>query len=136
MANNDWIMELETKVFTILKTKLRNKFKKDFPHLYVTSSDQTQETPVFPTVYIHMMGGSENNRDMEGYSVNALECTFQIEVTTNTTQEDARKVMFEVVNAMKSMRFFVVTSPEFGNQNNMYRLVSRFRRTIGSNDTI
>lgn len=133
---NDWIMEFDTKVFTILKTKLKKKYTTKYPYLYVTSSDQTTETPIFPTVYIHQMGGIEKGRTMEGNDVNGFECTFQVEVTTNTTQEDAREVMREVVNIMKSMQFFIVTSPEFKNVNNLFRQVVRFRRNIGSNDNI
>lgn len=128
-------MEIETKVFTILKSKLRKKFLTEYPNIYITSSDKTMSSPSFPTVYIHMMSGSEKGMDMEGYEINSIECTFQIEVTTNTSQEDANKITREILNIMKSMMFNVVASPEFNN-NSVYRQVVRLRRTISSDDVI
>lgn len=128
-------MEIEPKIFTIVKTKLIKKFKNEFPNMYITSTEESRESPIFPTVYIQMMNGSEKGVDFEPSKINSLECTFQIEVSTNTTKDDASRIMQEIINIMKTMLFTVIASPEF-NSGSVFRQVTRVRRVISSDDVI
>lgn len=129
----EWYMELDNRVFTILKTKLNNKLKTKYADLYITDSDINSSQPSFPNVYFHVLGGIEVGKDIEQTSVNGILFTVQIDVSSKK-QADTKLVMSEVLSIFKSMAFEIVTMPEFNNQDNVYRQVARLRRVIGQND--
>lgn len=125
---------LESQVITRIKTQFSQKLKDRYPNLNFTNSNRVDTAPAFPTVYIHEMPGMEEGADTEGNVINAVLCSFQIEVTTNTNQLEAKEVMNEVLRIMKKMRFQVISMPEFRNTNSVYRSVARFRRMISDKD--
>ena len=125
---------LESQVITRIKTQFSQKLKDRYPNLNFTNSNRVDTAPAFPTVYIHEMPGMEEGADTEGNVINAVLCSFQIEVTTNTNQLEAKEVMNEVLRIMKKMRFQVISMPEFRNTNSVYRSVARFRRMIADKD--
>lgn len=125
---------LESQIFTLIKTKFSKKLKDRYPDLTFTTSDRVETKPKFPTVYIHEMPGMEDGADTEGNEINAVLCSFQIEVTTNKQMNETKEIMNEILRIMKSMRFQVISMPEFQNTNNVYRRVARFRRMIADKD--
>lgn len=125
---------LESQVITRIKTQFSQKLKDRYPNLKFTNSDRADTVPKFPTVYIHEMSGAETGANTEGNTINAVWTSFQIEVTTNTNQLEAKEVMNEVLRIMKKMRFQVISMPEFRNTNSVYRSVARFRRMIADKD--
>lgn len=127
---------LESQILTRIKTQFPEKVKTKYPDLNFTTSDRSSTNPKFPTVYVHEMGGSETANDMENTEVNAVISSFQIEVTTNTKQSDAKTVMDEIVKIMKKMRFSIIAMPEFQNTDSTYRSVARFRRKIAEDDVL
>lgn len=129
----EWYMELDNRVFTILKTKLNKKLKTEYADLYITDSDINSSVPSFPNVYFHVLGGIEVGKDLEQTSVNGILFTVQVEVLSKK-QADTKLVMSEVLSIFKGMAFEIVTMPEFNNQDNVYRQVARLRRVIGQND--
>lgn len=129
----EWYMELDNRVFTILKTKLNKKLKTKYADLYITDSDINSSDPSFPNVYFHVLGGTEVGKDLEQTSVNGILFTAQIEVSSKK-QADTKSVMSEVLSIFKGMAFEIVTMPEFNNQDNVYRQVARLRRVIGKDD--
>ena len=131
-----WTSDLSSIIFTMIKAKFSASIKKKYPNLYFTNSNKVQTSPKFPTVYIHEMGSTERGNDFENFEINAVLSTFQIDVTDNQSQNRAGEVMDEVVRIMKSMRFSVVTMPEFRNADSTYRSVARFRRAITENDLL
>ena len=131
-----WTSDLSSIIFTKIKVQFSISIKKKYPDLYFTNSDKVQKLPKFPTVYIHEMGSAERGNDLENSEINAALSTFQIDVTDNQSQNRANEVMGEVVRIMKSMRFSVVTMPEFQNTDSAYRSVARFRRAIAENDIL
>lgn len=131
-----WFMDLETTVFSIVKTKVLEKLSTQFPNIYITNSDKVMSTPLFPTVFIHEMSGVEQGTDIEGKDVNAVLETFQVDITSNVSQRDVKVVMSAVVEVFKQMRFNVTAMPEFNNNDDVYRAIARFRRVIGANDIL
>ena len=131
-----WIMDVPTKVLVKLQVGLNKTLSEYYPDLNVTDEDKQSEFPKFPTVYVQDLGGTTHGRDIEGKSVNAVMPLIQIDVTDNERKANAREVMNEVVKIMTDMRFDMPTTPHFEKtQDNTYRMVARFRRMIGYNDT-
>jgi hypothetical protein len=135
MASENWFANLEATIFTIVKFRLERSLKSKYPSLFCTTSGQTDADPVFPTVYIHELPGREIGSDLENATVNAVEETLQVEVTTNTSKTDCKTVMTETMLQFKALRFNVSTLPLFSIEGNTHRGVARFRRVVGRDDS-
>lgn len=107
-----------------------------FPNTFFTTSNRVSDDPKFPTIYVHEMSSQEMGRDLDGTTINAIRSNFQIDVTDNQSMANVSEVMNYVVSTMKTMRYEVVTLPEFSNTQDVYRKVARFRRVIGSSDVL
>lgn len=127
---------LESQVYIRIKTQFPSKLKEKYKNINFTTENKVDALPRFPTVYIHEMPGMETGADLQGDTINAVWSSFQIEVTTNTKQSDAKEVMDEVMKIMKKMRFQVISMPEFQNTDSIYRRVARFRRMIADDDIL
>jgi hypothetical protein len=107
-----------------------------YPNLNITDDDKQLEKPSFPTVFVQDIGGAEQGQDIEGKSVNAVLSTIQIDVVDNEKRSNVREVMSEMIRIMKSMGYSITTTANFERTtDNTYRMVARFRRMIGYNDT-
>ena len=73
---------------------------------------------------------------MKPMQINAIQHTVQIDITTNTNQNDAKYVMKCITDIFKQMMFYVVAMPEMTSGNETYKSTARFRRVISANDTI
>lgn len=127
---------IEASVVSRLKNKYPSSMKTKYPNTNFTTEDRVPAEAQFPTVYVHLMGSTEEGQDLEGLTINAVMATFQIEVKDNKSMNNASDVMGYVVKIMKTMRYEVVTMPEFSNNQSVYRKVARFRRMIGSGDVL
>ena len=135
MAQNQWVIDLESKVLSLVKGKTYNKLKKRYPQImYTTSSISNDSQRNFPCVYVHELGGSEANSDLERTRINTIVAGFQIEVYSNTSQLDCRTIMAEIMDCIKKLMFDVKMSPYADNQSPIYRYVARFERTFDWND--
>ena len=142
MVDNTWAYEIETKVLGIINSYAIPRLKKldifkttRFTNA-VTNEESRLSGTIFPTIYVHELPGSEQGKDLEGQSINAVLETFQIDCITNTKQSDAKQIMRVVADVMKELRFEIVSMPEFKSQDKVYRSTARFRRVIGRNDRI
>ena len=86
MAQTDWVYSIESKIYTIVKTRLENSLKTSYPNLYVTQQSKTSDEPKFPTVYIQMLDSPEMGADLENSTINALLTTFEVHVTASKEQ--------------------------------------------------
>ena len=136
MANDNWYVSLDSKIFTILKTRLVKKLGSKYPKLFCTMADSIDSEPVFPTVYIHTLQGVEMGADLVNESINAILNTVQVDVTDNESMNDCRIVTMEVLNQLKLLHFNIVGMPIYTTEGNVYRGVLRARRTIGSDDSL
>lgn len=130
------MLNIETIVFSKIKAILNPKLKTKYSKISFTTSDKVSSEPDFPNVYVHMMNSPETGDNLEDTLINGIIATFQIETNDNQSQGRAKDVMNEVVQVMKGMHFTMTMSPEFSNTKNTYRCIARFRRTIGSSDTL
>lgn len=137
MANaNDWAIDLEGTVVALVKAKTLKTLQKTYPKVRITDEGVSDSTAVFPTVYIHLLPAVEQGQTLDGQTINALFATFQVDVTTNTSKSDCRKVMATVMNVFKKMRFQGKSLPETSINNKIYHSVARFSRVIGANDRL
>lgn len=137
MANaNDWAIDLENTVTALVKATTLTQLKKTYPKIVITNEVENSGQAVFPTVYIHLLSAVEQGQTLDGQTINALLATFQVDVTTNTSKPDCRKVMAVITDAFKTMRFQGNAMPEFSISNKVHKSTARFRRLIGANDRL
>lgn len=134
--SNAWYAELDTKIFTILKTKLNKKFLSKKPNLVVTNSDRNTGVAKFPNVYIQALSFSERGQDLDGLTVNAMLVSYQISVSSNVSQEEVTDVISECIEIVKAMRFEIAEFPRFDNIGEVYVARMRIKRVIGANDAL
>lgn len=135
MVNPTWWDEIDSYLYTYINTKLKSALSSTYPKLYVTNSPKTDAAAMFPTVYIHTVESIEMGEDLDNTEIHAMLKSFQIDVLSNSTLADSKKVMREVVSLMKAKRFSIIGFPVYTAENNVYHGVCRFRRMIGSNDS-
>ena len=133
-----WTMMVPSMIFTRIKNefsaKTKEKYKMTDKNFSTVGSSDT--TAVFPFVYVQMLAPLETGRDLEGTSINAGIYTFQIDVTDNKSQSNARAVMTEVLKVMKKMAFQATQMPVYEDTKDTHRCTARFRRTISENDIL
>ena len=134
----DWITMVPSIVYTRIITEfsktIKNEYKMTDKNFSTIGASGT--TPVFPFVYISTLPGKEEGKDLEGRFINGGTFAFQIDVTDNKSQYNARKVMNEVIRIMKSMGFEVNQFPKPEDAKDTHRMIARFRRIIGASDTL
>lgn len=135
MPSNIWWDEIDSYLYTYLNVKLRAALLSDYPQLYVTTSPRTDAAAKFPTVYIHALESPEYGNDLDNTEIHAVMKTIQIDVMSNSTLADSKRVMREVVSLMKAKRFSIDGFPIYTAENNVYTGVCRFQRMIGANDS-
>ena len=134
----DWTDRISSVVFTRIKNEFSSTIKKNYKmkdenFSTVGSSDNPA---VFPFVYIQLLPSAERGQDIEGNTINAGLFTFQIEVTDNQKQNNAKEIMSEVKRIMKSMRFTVQCTPTLEDTKDTHRAIMRCNRIIGSCDIL
>lgn len=151
-----WFSTIDTRVFMRLKTemtkKLKNKKdinKKEFKINYTTVSKsyenltkdeinerKEEEKKKMPTVYLRKMQGNSKGRTTELGIISAIDSVFQIEVTTNTSQNDALTIAEAAANTMVSIGYNMIGEPFPNNDSDTYKVFSRWQRTIAYNDRL
>ena len=132
---DNWYSEIESTILTRLSYMLAERQDAPYPSLVVTSANQNQVT-AFPTLYIHELEPVEAGQDLVNQSINAVISTFEAQVWTNETEIECRKILADVISEMKGMRFNVTAFPNVQTDNKIAWGVARFRRMIGSGDTL
>jgi hypothetical protein len=135
-SENQWAIDLEGTVVALVKTKALTQLKKKYPKIVITNEGENSGQAAFPTVYIHLLPAVEQGQTLDGQTVNALLATFQVDVTTNTSKSDCRKVMAVITDTFKTMRFQGNAMPEFSISNKVHKSTARFRRMIAANDRL
>ena len=139
MADTDWVYTIESKIYTIIKTRLEKALKSTYPDINVTQQYKLNDEPHFPTVYIKMLDSPEIGSDLENSTINGLLTTFEVHTITNKSQglNGLRKIQSAVTENFKKLRFNMVTRGEFNKEtDDTYTSISRFRRVIGGNEEI
>ena len=105
-------------------------------HYMSFTNEISDNTPSFPNVYVHELEPCEVGRDLSNNKIHALRDTIQIDVSTNTSKNDSRIVSIACVNAMKTLKYSLVSGPTYIKSNNIHRFVIRFRRIVANGDEL
>lgn len=125
---------IESQTFSLIKAKMPDNIKKNYPDLDFTTSDVNPTQPKFPTVYVHLMESPESGMSTEGEDVEAVLATIQVDVIDNKNQARATEIGREALKIMKSLRFHAVVMPFSQDTEGVFRNIARYRRMIGNND--
>jgi len=131
-----WYINLDDIIFTTLKIRVSNKLKSKYPNINFTTSAMNNGNPIFPTVLFQVLDGKELMKSLESKAVDSVIIPIQIDVYTNTSQADAKKISWAIMEEMKKLSFFCEQIPTFKNDTGIYRQVSRYVRTFYPGDSI
>ena len=133
-----WIMDIPSIVFSRLKMEFpqKTKDKLGMTDKNFSTVSATSKTAVFPFVFVSLISASEQGQTLVGEGLNAGMFSFQVDVIDNQSQNRAREVMTEIMQIMKRMRFDAFDMPTFESTEDTHRCTSRFRRMIGSLDSL
>ena len=131
-----WTDYIESMVFTRVKTKGNSALKTKYPNLNYTTDNVTVGEPKFPTCYIQELAGAERGSSLDGTEVNGILCSFQIDVSDNSSKQNAKAVMVNAIDTFKQMRFEIIAFPIYRNEDGIWVGTARVRRIIGASDTL
>lgn len=131
-----WTGDIESAVFTRVKTAGNKAFKTKYRNIFYTTENETDNEAVFPTVYLQELTGSERGRDLEGIEVHAMLSSFQIDVSDNDTKQRCKEVMENALSTMKSLKYEIIGMPIYRKSNGVWLGTARCRRVISKNDIL
>lgn len=126
------LLNLESIFKTQIEVRVKNLLDGAYPDIMFTT-EYKDNPPSFPSVYIHELEPTERGNDLANDKIHAIKHNVQIEVTTNTTKGDSRRVINACVDACKMLRY-TTTFPVHQQVNNMHRHIIRVHRIVGSGD--
>ena len=128
------LLSMESIITTQLRVRVPRLLNNAYPTISFTN-EVSDETPSFPNVYVHELEPTELSESLMNDEVHAIRDTIQIDVTTNVSKSDCRKVANACVLAMKALRYSIVIMPTYVKTNNVHRFLIRARRSIAQGDT-
>ena len=132
---NEWIFDIDDIVLSDIEQYVTDELLDVYPDLFFTSSDYNSSDPSFPTVVVKGIDSREQGMTLKNDTINAVLYSIQVDVYANTKQQDAKRVMGSVMDALKKLQFTIFSMPEFKNTD-VFRMTLRARRMIGANDIL
>jgi len=129
---DDWFSRIQGKVFN----QVQYMMKKSYPALKCTTKNESETPAEFPTLYLHELQPLEVGQDLTNETVNAIRCTIEIQVWTNTTEQECRKILSSAVAEMKRFRFNISAMPIVQTTGKISWGAIRATRIIGNGDDI
>lgn len=145
MVDNTWAYENETKIIGILNAyaipALKKKFAKNskiqFNGTTITNLSSRLSKPTFPTIYVKEIGFAVNGKTLEAKEITSITPTYQVKTITNTSQEDAHKILAIVADVFQQMMFENLQGLPFEDSTSgVYTCTTRFKRTIDKHDRL
>lgn len=135
----DWVFDIESKIYTIVKTRLVKALSTTYPKLLVTQEQKLNDEVQLPSIYIKMLDSPEIGADLDNSNVNAMLVTFETHITVSKDMEltGLRRISASVLEQFKKLRFNMVTRGEIVREtSDTYKSIARFRRVIGAGEEI
>jgi len=139
MAQTDWVFNIESKIYTIVKTRLTNALKDVYPKLLITQQQRLNDDTQLPVIYIKMLDSPEIGADLDGSTVNAMLVTFETHITVSKDSglSGLRKISASVLENFKKLRFQMATRGEITREtSDTYTTISRYNRVTGAEEEI
>lgn len=135
-SQNQWVYDLETLVYSVIKARSEESLKAKYPKIKFTQEEQTDTTATFPTVLIQSLEPIEKNPDLEMRRINTVLYTAQVAVTTNTSRSDAMKIAQAISEQFKKASFEITTLPFTRKNGKLWTTILRTRRSFDWNDKL
>lgn len=138
MVSDVWYSEIESTILTHLEYLLALKSDAPFPWLKCTTSSQNDSIEgvgTFPTLYIHLLSPVEIGNDLTNEEVVALRTTFELQIFSDKSESECRKIMTRCIQEMKKLHFTVNMFPDYQTRNKKYFAITRFTRVIAGGDS-
>lgn len=130
-----------SKIFTIVYSRIvangKIRLQTKYPNIRFVDSTPQSTTKKFPTVIISELTSAERGKTLEGNVVKATTSDIQIDVITNTNQNDANYVA-DVCYDLISQMCYTATMRPLANSTEQgeYRTIARYQRTIADEDIL
>lgn len=120
-----------TRIIQYVTPKIDGLTKKNF------SKSAREETPtILPFVNIKRITGVEVANTLEADKINGALMTFQVKVTSNESEDEAKTIMDEVGKAFKSMGFRATSLPLDNDVDNLHIKIARWQRELDEGDAL
>lgn len=133
---NTWYAELESKIFTIVKTRMTKKYKEKYPTIGFESEDTNRVPTNSPTVYFHEINSPEMANNLENNVVNMVRENIEIEVYSLKNKAECHDISAYARAEMKALGFSIIQQSPPMKDVDWWRCVMRFTRPIGSGDKL
>lgn len=130
-----WFAEIESKVFTIVKTRMKKKYKEEYPTMDFVATGDNRVPKKSPTIYLREIDSPEMANTLANNVINMVRETMECEVYA-LNREDSRIVSAYVRLEMKALGFSVIQQSPPIQDDSWWRCVLRFTRPIGSGDVV
>ena len=123
---DNWYADIESKAFTIFKTRMLKKHKKTYPNMALTTDDENYIPKTFPTIYFREINFSEKAHTFVNKNILMGIASFEVEVVTNISKEECRKLSIYVIAEMKSLALDLDEQSPAMIDGDLYRSILRF----------
>ena len=137
MVSETWFSTIESTILTTLKYNLTQKLLAPYPNLKCTTSSQVESmdnVKDFPTLYVHMLPPLEVGQDLTNETVNAINCTFEVEAFSDKSETECSNIIISAIKIMKSLKFNINMFPDPQSADKRYFALMRCNRVIGNAD--
>ena len=133
-----WIEDTNRTIFSLIQGKTIKSISAIYPDVFYTNSNENMSTTKFPSIYIHPIGATETDADLETTEINSAIFTQEVQITFNSDYEvdDLYTVLSFITTAFKGLRFQMVTNSTPYSNNGLKSISARYRRTIANGDNI
>ena len=137
MISDTWYSEIESTIFTLLQYVLVERIGAPYPTLNCTTSSQNESlenVDDFPALYVHLLPPVEIGNDLLNEDIVALMTTFELQVFSDESEDECRKIMNACIKEMKKLHFNIPMFPDPQTVDKKYFAIARFSRIVASGD--
>lgn len=132
-----WFSQIESTIYTLLQYDLVERTYAPFPELNCTTSSENESLEGisdFPALYVHMLPPQEVGNTLDNGEITAIRATFELQVFSNKSESECRKIMNACIMEMKKLHFNVSMFPDPQTSSKKYFAIARFTRIIAGGD--
>lgn len=133
-----WVEDMNGKIYSLIRGRTRKDISSKYPNVFFTNDNENMSTTKFPGIYIHPIGTTETDSDLESTDINSAIFTQEVQITFNSDYEvkDLYTVLGFISREFKALRFQLVTNSTPYSNNGLKSISARYRRTIANGDII
>lgn len=130
-----WFANIESKVFTIVKTRMTKKYKDKYPTMEFVAVDDNRTPKNSPTIYLHELNNPEISNDLMYNKVLMVRENMESEVYAKNRGE-CHMISALLREEMKALGFAIIQQSPPMTDDTWWRCIARYSRPIGGDDLI